>query len=244
MSHEPPLRVYGRRRGRRLRVGRARLLAELLPRLEIPEAPEPVDPAALFDDPIDGLWLEIGFGAGEHMVAQAAAHPTTGMIGCEPFINGVARALVDIDSRTLRNVRLFPGDARMLLPRLPDASVDRVFLLFPDPWPKRRHRDRRFVNQAPLDELSRVMRDHGILRIASDEMGYIRWTLRWLQGHRAFAWTARRPSDWRERPADWPPTRYEAKARAQGRIPAFLEFRRLPRAEIMADPQKSLVRDS
>ena len=177
-------------------------------------------------------WLEIGFGGGEHLSAQAKAHPSVGFIGCEPFINGVARLLTDIDQENLSNIRLFTDDARLLMDRLDEAVISRVFVLFPDPWPKKRHADRRFINQENLDTLSRIMRDGAELRFASDEMGYIRWTLKQVRGHPDFEWTAETGQDWQGRPDDWPPTRYEGKALAAGRSCIYLRFRRRIRTNV------------
>ncbi len=196
----------------------------MLPRLSVPRD-GPVDPIALFDDARD-LWLEIGFGGGEHLAEQAASRPEIGFIGCEPFVNGVARLLAHIENRNLSNIRIFPDDVRLLLDRLPPASVERAFLLFPDPWPKRRHSGRRFIQAATLDRLARVMPAGALLRVASDDMGYIRWTLFHARRHPAFEWTARKAADWRSRPADWPPTRYEEKALTDGRNCVYLAFHR------------------
>ncbi|HUA50649.1 MAG TPA: tRNA (guanine(46)-N(7))-methyltransferase TrmB [Candidatus Sulfotelmatobacter sp.] len=175
-------------------------------------------------------WLEIGFGAGEHLAWQALAHPEVGLIGCEPFVNGVAAALARIEASKIANLRIWPEPAAPLLDVLPAASLERVFVLFPDPWPKVRHHKRRFVQRANLDRLARLMIDGGELRLVTDDPDYCRWMLAQLIDHGAFAWLARRPADWRERPADWPPTRYERKARAADRAPVYLRFARRARA--------------
>ncbi len=172
------------------------------------------------------VWLEVGFGAGEHLVAQAEAHPDVGFIGCEPFINGVAAALSEIATRRLDNVRIFDDDARLLLRALADESIARVFVLFSDPWPKTRHNERRFIAAGAIDALARVLKDGGELGFASDHMGYVRWTLDHLSGDGRFSWMARQPADWRQRPDDWFPTRYEAKARARGAPCVYLKFAR------------------
>lgn len=207
-------------------------MENLLPKLRvaIPGSGKTLDPAALFDDPIDDLWLEVGFGSGEHLVAQAEAHSDIGMIGCEPFINGVAALLAQIETTDLHNIRILDDDARELFDVLPEASIGRAFVLFGDPWPKRRHAKRRFLGRKNLDSLARLMKDGTFLRFASDDMGYAVWTLEQLIAHPAFEWTARAAGDWRTPPADWVETRYEAKARAAGRKPVYLEFRRLLRA--------------
>lgn len=227
-------RLYGRRRGPRLRAGRQALMDRLLPELQIDvpadAAPGAIDPRALFAAPMKDVWLEIGFGGGEHLAAQAAAHPGVGFVGCEPFVNGVARLIARIDDAGLANIRIHPDDARPLIAALPDACVGRVFILFPDPWPKARHHKRRLVTTALLDALARVTADGAELRLATDHGGYARWMLARLLGHPAFAWTARRPGDWRDRPPDWPATRYETKARARGRPGIFLRFQRRARA--------------
>lgn len=170
------------------------------------------------------IWLEIGFGGGEHLVWQAEHHPDIGCIGCEPFLNGVAKALAQIRDKGLENVRLFMGDARDVLDRMPDGSVSRVFVLFPDPWPKKRHRKRRLICAATLDQLSRILSPGGIVRAATDIPGQCRWILRHFAAHRDFDWTAERAADWRRRADDWPETRYEAKARAAGRPCVYLTF--------------------
>ncbi len=185
-----------------------------------------LEPRALFPHKPDQVWLEIGFGGGEHLAEQARAHPDVGLIGCEVFLNGIATLLALVSSHGLANVRVHPEDARDLLDALPDASLDRVFLLFPDPWPKRRHAERRFIQPANLDLLARLMRPGAELRVASDDPTYIGWALAHLVRHPAFAWTARGPADWRARTVDWPGTRYESKALREGRQPVFLRFTR------------------
>lgn len=207
------------------------MLRERLPRLsvEVPPATDDglIDLAALFGRPMADHWLEVGFGNGEHTAAQAEAHPEIGLIGCEPFLNGVAALLATIEARGLDNIRLHADDARDLIDALPDASIGRVSVLFPDPWPKRRHHKRRFIGRDTLDRLARVMTDGAELRLASDDADLVDWMLRHARAHPAFAWQARRAADWRVRPVDQPPTRYEAK-RLHG-MPAFLTFRRVAR---------------
>lgn len=228
---DPSLRLYGRRKGRPLRKRKASLLDSALPALEIPP-PQPgdaIDPAALFPDPVRDVWLEVGFGSGHHLAAQAAANPDVGLIGCEPFVNGVAALLALVEEGGLTNVRVLPDDARPLLDALPDASIGRAFILFADPWPKKRHWERRFVGPENLPRLARVLKDGAELRLASDDMGLVRWMLEHTRNHPDFEWTARQASDWRDRPADWPATRYEQKAIAAGRKPVFLRFVRRAR---------------
>jgi tRNA (guanine-N7-)-methyltransferase len=219
--------IYGRRKGHRLRPGRQRLLDQVLPELQV-SLPEdgPLDLSTLFAFRPERLWLEIGFGGGEHLAAQAATHPKVGLIGCEPFISGVARLLSLIETQGLANVRLFTDDARLLMQALPDRCLERVFVLFPDPWPKTRHHKRRIVNPATAAAFARLLQAGGEVRLATDDMGYARAMLLALRAHPQLQWQANRPSDWRERPPDWPMTRYERKALAAGRRCVYVRFRR------------------
>jgi tRNA (guanine-N7-)-methyltransferase len=228
--------LFGRRRGRALRPGQTTLKRELLPRLvvQIPASGR-LDPAVLFGTAPRSVWVEIGFGGGEHLAHQAEQYPQVGFIGCEVFESGIVKLLTQIEQRRLDNVRIFADDARLLIAALPPASVDRVFILFPDPWPKRRHHKRRLVSRETLGALAAIMTDGAELRVATDDGDYLCWILERLTDHPAFEWLARQPGDWRERPSDWPPTRYEEKAQAAGRSPAFLRFRRLPRTITMLD---------
>ena len=241
---------FGRRKGKPLRPGHDRLLREVLPRLRIaipqPEwtgrsetssyghlsvrsgwTRRPLDPATLFPCPVRALRLEIGFGGGEHLGATARAEPDVGFIGVEPFVNGMAKLLAVVESEELANVRVWDDDATALLPALPVASLDRVSLLFPDPWPKRRQRKRRFVSDGSLAEIARVLRPGGELRFATDIDDYAGWTLARVLRSPDFAWRARAAADWRDPWEGWPGTRYEAKARAAGRSAAYLTFTRL-----------------
>jgi len=204
-------------------------MRDLLPKLAVPMSVDHLAPASLFDPATKQVWLEIGFGGGEHLIAQAQANPDVGLIGCEPFINGVAKLLAEVDKKGLSNVRVHHNDARDVLERLEDASLDRVFLLFPDPWHKKRHHKRRFVSNETLDQLARIMRDGAEFRVATDIKNYCRWTLREVRAHGAFEWQAETAADWRVRPDDWPGTRYEAKAGREGRVPVYLTFRRVSR---------------
>ena len=217
--------LYGRRQGHKLRQGQQNLLETLLPQMAVDLNALP-RPESLFDTDVSDIWLEVGFGGGEHLSAMAEANETVGFIGCEPFVNGVAKLLAQIDERKLRNVRVHLGDARDILEALPGHSLGRVMLLFPDPWPKKRHHKRRFVNEETLAQLARVLRPGGEFRVATDIPDYCRWTLGHIARSGAFDWQAGAPEDWRVRPADWPPTRYEKKAIRQGRTPAYLRFRR------------------
>ena len=207
-------RLYGRRQGHKLRAGQASLVEELLPQVAVPEA-GPLDARALFGDDRP-LQLEIGFGAGEHLAAQAAAHPGTGFIGCEPFLNGVVGALGHIRDGALANVRLHMGDALEVAERLPDASLERVYLLHPDPWPKARHAKRRMMNHGPLDVIAAKLKPGGEFRLGTDDPTYCRWSMMVMDRRRDFVWQAEGPADFLTRPADWLETRYERKARRQG----------------------------
>jgi tRNA (guanine-N7-)-methyltransferase len=221
---------YGRRRGRPLRAGQRGRQTTLLPQLsfDLPESGL-LDPASLFAAPVHEVWLEIGFGGGEHLAEQAERHPEIGFIGCEVFENGIVKLLGEVDRRGLGNIRVYPDDTRPLLATLPPRSIGRVFVLFPDPWPKARHHKRRLIAPPTLDRLAEIMSDGAELRLATDDPSYLAWMLERTTAHPAFSWTARRAADWRERPADWPATRYEQKARKAGRIPAFLRFERRAR---------------
>ena len=224
---------YGRRHGKTLRKGQRELLdtrlAELAPAgVSWDENPDrlPIDPKAQFPDARE-VWLEIGFGGGEHMIAMAGANPQVGIIGCEAFINGVAMLLSGIERAGVANLAVHPGDARDLMDVLPDASVSRVFLLYPDPWPKKRHHKRRFVNPENLEPLARIMAPGALLRVATDIGDYVRHTLEAVRSDGRFAWLAERPADWREPWEGWPGTRYEAKAIREGRPCHYLSFRRV-----------------
>lgn len=224
-------RLYGRRQGRPLKAGRRHLLEDLLPDLKIAldpaQAPGGLDPASLFSFSPSDVWLEIGFGGGEHLAAQARANPSVGFIGAEPFINGMASLLKDIAVNGAANIRVLMDDARPLLAALAPATIGRAFILFPDPWPKRRHWKRRIVARPVLDHLARVLKPGAELRLATDDPSYGQWMLLALLAHPAFEWAARGPDDWRVRPADQPKTRYEAKALGAG-PPLFLVARRRP----------------
>lgn len=233
MSPEPEkplrdeLRSFGRKRARKPSPRQQSLWNDLLPRLRIDPAGLAATPlAALFSAPVGEVWLEVGFGGAEHLIHQAAANPQVGLIGCEPFEDGVIKALTAIEERGLGNVRLHPDDVRPLLRALPAASLAKVFVLFPDPWPKARHAKRRLVSKPFLDALARVMPPDAELRIATDIPAYARTVLEAACPHSAFRWTASSPADWRTPWPDWPGTRYEAKAHREGRRPMFLTFHR------------------
>lgn len=227
-------RFYGRRKGKKLKPARAGLVETLLPQLTltVPPEGESLDPRTLFPDmpsPPRAVWLEIGFGGGEHLAHQAAANPDIGFIGAEPFLNGTAKLLSAIRDGGLKNVRILGDDVRPLLDALPEGSLDKVFLLFPDPWPKTRHADRRFVSVKNLNALARLLIDDGEFRVASDHPVYQRWTMRVAPIHPAFRWQAQGPEDWQIRWPDACQSRYEAKAVREGRTSFYFTFKRRPR---------------
>ncbi|ARP99238.1 tRNA (guanosine(46)-N7)-methyltransferase TrmB [Pseudorhodoplanes sinuspersici] len=218
---------FGRRKGKKLRAGQARLTETLLPTLRLGlEASAPAELADLFPHPVREVRLEIGFGGSEHLIAQAELYPDCGFIGIEPFVNGMAKALAAIDAKGLTNIRLHHGDATDVLTWLPSASLARIDLLYPDPWPKRRHWKRRFVQDQSVAALARVLRTGGEFRFASDIDDYSAWTLLRLLRSPDFDWTAERAEDWRKPWPDFGGTRYEAKAKREGRTPCYLAFRR------------------
>lgn len=219
-------RIYGRRQSHRIRPARKRLLEERLPELQlhVPEDGSPLQLGEVQSTLRPRRWLEIGFGGGEHLAEQAAANPDVLLIGCEPYVNGVARLLSLIENAD--NVRVVIDDARLLLKALPDRSFEKIFVLFPDPWPKARHQKRRIVNPETLADMARLLKPGGELRLATDIMSYARPMLFSTLADGRFDWLAERPADWRERAADWPETRYEEKARKAGRAPVFFRFRK------------------
>jgi tRNA (guanine-N7-)-methyltransferase len=234
--------LYGRRKGPKLSAHQEQLLELLLPKLRLnlrsgldPKnyfsfSPPPcgeVNPQCGSGGGISDVWLEVGFGAGEHLLWQAEHHPDVGLIGAEPYISGIAKLLSKLDQSPDgrgNNIRIHDNDARDILEALPDASLGRVFILFPDPWPKSRHHKRRFIQMSTLDTLARVMKPGAELRFASDDADYAAWTLERVIAHPTFEWTAMRAQDWKIRPADWLETRYEAKA-LHG-PPAYFLFQR------------------
>jgi tRNA (guanine-N7-)-methyltransferase len=226
-QHLRDLRSYGRRRGRKPSPRQAALFDQLLPDVVLNLAdPAPAALDQLFAVPVREVWLEIGFGGGEHMLWQAAHNPDVGLIGCEPFQDGVTKVLRGIEEGKIANLRLHADDARAVLRWLPEVSLARAFILFPDPWPKKRHQKRRLVSAGLLRELARVMPAGAELRLATDIGDYARWMLLALLEEGSFAWQPEGPSDWRQRPADWPATRYEQKALKEGRRCIYLSLRR------------------
>jgi len=227
-NSEETRRFFGRRKGHRLRAHQAELIETLLPRLALDlreRAPEKL--ATLFAIPVDEVRLEIGFGGGEHLIAEAVRNPQTGFIGCEPFVNGMAKALAAIEAQSLRNVRLNLGDAVPVLSWLPPASLAGIDLLYPDPWPKRRHWKRRLVQDETIAAMARVLRAGGLFRFASDSADYAAWTLLRFLRAPDFIWTAERAEDWRKPWPDFIDTRYHLKAARQSRTPTCLVFRRI-----------------
>lgn len=216
---------FGRRRGKRLRPMQSEALNSVLPRLKIDLSKQPPQNLPeLFSQPVKAVWLEIGFGGGEHLLSHMERRPDTGFIGVEPFVNGMAKLVSALDDRVPGNLRLYDDDATQLLDWLPDASLDGIDLFYPDPWPKKRHWKRRFVNQTNLDRFARVLRPGGTFRFASDIDTYVNWTLLHCRDHEAFDWKAESVESWRRPYENWPGTRYEAKALREGRIPAYLTF--------------------
>jgi tRNA (guanine-N7-)-methyltransferase len=222
-SQTSPSRLYGRRKGRPLRVRKSRLVEELLPRLliRLPEG-KLLNHQELFDVLRNSLWLEIGFGGGEHLATQAKLNPAVNFIGCEPFLNGVAGLLDHLDANGTKNVRIFDNDARLLLDALPDASLDKCFVLFADPWPKKRHAERRFIGPENLARLARALKPGALLRLASDHAQLVEWMRECLSICPDFTCVYAST----EPPADWVPTRYQEKALKAGRQPFFMDYRR------------------
>jgi tRNA (guanine-N7-)-methyltransferase len=218
---------FGRRKGHKLRSRQAELLSSLLPRLALDLArPAPARLAELFPLPVSDIQLEIGFGGGENLIAQAAARPARGFIGVEPFVNGMAKALAAIEDAGLKNIRLHFDEASDLMEWLPEKSLARIELIHPDPWPKRRHWKRRFVQDATIVQFARLLRPGGEVRFVTDVADYAAWTLQRFLRATDFEWTAQRADDWRRAWPEFKGTRYHAKAARQERAPCFLIFRR------------------
>lgn len=219
---------YGRRKTQKLKTRKQQLVDTLLPKLRLDlNLPQPGGLDALFARPMAAYCMEIGFGGGEHLVTAAEKNPNTGFVGIEPFINGMAKMLGEIDDRQLKNVRLFDDDATLVLDWLPANCLDRLDLLYPDPWPKKRHWKRRFVSAKNLDRIARVLKPGGEFRFASDIDTYVNWTLAHCRNHPDLEWTAKSADDWHQPWPNWHRTRYEAKAIREARVPAYLIFRKL-----------------
>jgi len=218
-------RTFGRAKGRPLSPHQRQLYEDLYPKLAL--SPDNLK-SELRDtsQQFDGIWFEIGFGGSEHLLWQARHNPNISCWGAEPFENGVAKALRGISDNHLKNIRLFHGDARDILQVLPDNSLERIYVLFPDPWPKSRHHKRRLINADFIKELHRTIKPNGTFRFASDIIHYVDWVLTRLHAHGGFTWNPQSITDWRKRKADWPGTRYEAKAGREGRECHYFEFTR------------------
>lgn len=219
---------FGRRKGKPLSATRTALVASELPRLSLDlnvQAPRSL--AELFDKPVTEVWLEIGFGAGTHLLHRARENPETGYIGIEPFVGSMAKMVTAVTDEGLRNIRLYDDDAIHVLDWLPKGKLDGVYQLYPDPWPKKRHWKRRFINVQNLDRYARVLKPGAEFRFSSDIDTYVDWTLLHCKAHEAFNWTAEGALDWREPWTGWPGTHYEAKALREGRVPRYLTFRRV-----------------
>ncbi|MBL4647096.1 MAG: tRNA (guanosine(46)-N7)-methyltransferase TrmB [Rhizobiales bacterium] len=221
--------LYGRRRGKALRPGQKALVAAELPGLTVQLTDDELDLKNIFGSELREYWLEIGFGSGEHLAWQAEHHADIGIIGCEPFLNGVATLLSKLKTAGSENVRIHSEAAELLMEKLPPASLNRAFLLFPDPWPKSGHNKRRFVSFANIEALARVLKDDAELRIATDHTDYGAWILWHMLRSEEFDWVCKTAGDWRHRKADWPPTRYEQKALDKGLQPVYYQLRRRPR---------------
>jgi tRNA (guanine-N7-)-methyltransferase len=218
--------IWGRRQSRPLKENQHQALADLWPdvSLDLPEQSK-INPLDLFNLPLTDLWLEIGFGGGEHLAAQAVLHPDIGFVGCEPFINGVASLMVQIQDRSLKNIRVVKDDARLLLARIPDQSVGRIFVLFPDPWPKQRHHKRRIIQDVTVTTFGRILKQDGLLFMATDDAPYAQWMQNIMAHRMDFELVLDGRKTVYERPEDWPSTRYEQKGIAQGRSPVYLVYK-------------------
>ncbi len=234
-------KFYGRRQGRRIRKAKTTLLEEFLPKLKL-DVSRLADKEKIFGTAVEKIFLEIGFGNGEHLAGQALKNPNIGFIGAEVFKNGVANLLtlltgikegdklpenISILPERVDNIRVFDDDVRLLFSKLPDGFLDKVFVLFPDPWPKNRHANRRFINPENLKHLARLLKKGGVLRVATDHKVYKTWALRQLSSCPDFRWTATCGNDWKHAPQDWVETKYQRKAIREGRRPIFLDFERV-----------------
>lgn len=225
---DSPIRFYGRRKGKKLRTRLQKALDTVMEsaKIALPAGDDAVDPASFFDFTPRETWLEIGFGGGEHLAYQGTENPDIGMIGCEPFLNGIASLCQQMHDRDIQNIRIWPEDARPFMARLKTASIDRCFIINSDPWPKKRHHKRRFIQQETLDELARLLKPGAELRMATDHAGLAAWVMEKTYFHDLFEWTAESAADWRTRPADLPETKFQNKGLKAGRPTVFLHFRR------------------
>ena len=231
LDHDPTPKAgmagafFGRRHGKKLRKEQAQSLAGLFPQFAL-DCQKSIVPAQVFQEPKKAYWLEIGFGGGEHLLHNAQTHPDIGHFGCEPFVNGLAKLVAAIGRTGLDNIRLHDDDAVELLIQLPDASLERIYLLYPDPWPKRRHHKRRFVSDSTLSHFARVLKPEGLFCFASDIDHYVGWTLARILKSEHFEWLAESAADWKQPWDGWQSTRYEAKALREGRLPSYITARR------------------
>lgn len=233
-------KFFGRRKGRTIHCAKTTLLQKFLPQIRI--SPNTEISQNMFGAPVQKVYLEIGFGNGEHLAGQALKNPEVGFIGAEVFQNGVANLLslitgikikdelpetITLSPERVDNIRVFDDDMRLLFARIPDNFLDKVFVLFPDPWPKKRHASRRFINPDNLREIARCLKTGGILRVATDHKVYKHWTLHQMHDCPSFRWTARCGNDWKHEPADWVQTKYQRKALREGRRPVFLDYEKI-----------------
>jgi tRNA (guanine-N7-)-methyltransferase len=224
-SSAPPRAFFGRRKGHPLKARQSALFATALPQIALDlSRPAPADLRSLFSTAVDELRLEIGFGGAEHLIDQAKNNPHTGFIGTDGFLNAIGKALVAIDENRLPNIRLHHGDASELLDWLPEGAFQRIDLLYPDPWPKRRHWKRRFIQDESLMRLARILKTGGELRFATDIANYAAYALTRILRSKDFVWTAECADDWRKPWPNFCGTRYEAKAKREGRAPAYFIF--------------------
>ncbi len=220
------LRSYGRRKGKTLKGERAKALEEVMPVVSIKTLEDEImiDPKSFFDFPVKEVWFEIGFGNGEHIVHQAENNPEVGIIGCEPFLNGVAACCKEISDKGVKNIRIWHDDARLLMLRMQPHSIDKLFLLHPDPWPKTRHHKRRFIQTESLNLISSLLKDDADFRMATDHFTLAQWMLEKTYFHPNFEWKANCAHDWQTPPDDWIDTRYHDKGKRKDHIQVFLNF--------------------
>lgn len=219
---------FGRRKGKPLSPSRTRLMDESMPELALDlTEPAPQDLRTLFAAPVESICLEVGFGGGEHLLHRARENPTVGFIGVEPFVTSLAKVVTTVVEEQIPNIRVYGDDAINVLDWLPEASIDLAYQLYPDPWPKKRHWKRRFINEQNLDRYARAIKPGCEFRFASDIDTYVDWALRHCRDHAAFDWQAEVDQDWKTPWANWPSTRYEAKAFREGRVPRYLTFKRV-----------------
>lgn len=216
---QPDFKFYGRIKGVRLSDRQSNLIETLLPTLRL-------DLEQSLTSGQKNVWLEIGFGGGEHLASQAVNNPDIAFIGAEPFVNGVAKLLVAVEENNIGNLNIHDGDVRVLLPKIPDNMLSRIFLLYPDPWHKQRHRKRRIVNDQNIRHFHRMLKRGGVFRFASDIEDYVTWTVAAIRRHGGFEFDGDCLADWRQPPKDWHRTRYEAKAIREGRTPSYISFKR------------------